>query len=186
MELMQAIRGRRATRTFTSAPVATSVLRELIDAAVQAPSAINTQPWHFTVIQDRALLDRISAAAKAYALESTPSGVLPEELRGHLEDPAFHIFYHAPALIVISIRDAGEWAIEDAALAAQNLMLAACEHGLGTCWIGFAQRWLGTPEGHSAAAISRDCLPVAPIIVGHPAAAMRPVPRKEPLIHWVG
>jgi len=67
-----------------------------------------------------------------------------------LNDPNFDIFYGAPALIVISTVTQIPWAIEDSALAAENLMLAARGMGLGTCWIGFAQAWLGTPEGKAA------------------------------------
>jgi hypothetical protein len=52
-------------------------------------------------------------------------------------------------LIVICAADADDWAIEDCALAAENLMLGAYALGLGTCWIGFAQRWLTTADGKS-------------------------------------
>ena len=85
------------------------------------------------------------------------------------ENPAFDILYHAPVLIVISSAIEGRWAIESCALAAENLMLNACVAGLGTCWIGFARAWINTPEGKAALLLPPDCLPVAPIIVGHPA-----------------
>ncbi len=183
MELNEAIRGRRATRQFTRAQVPRPILLELIDAAIQAPSAINTQPWHFTVIQNQALLDRIAAASKAYMLDAMAHVTAPAHPREHLQNPDFHIFYHAPALVVISAT-AGDWAVEDATLAAQNLMLAACAKGLGTCWIGFAQRWLGTDEGKQSIALPPEMLPVAPIIVGYPAVAMPPVPRTPPRVRW--
>ncbi len=105
-------------------------------------------------------------------------------MRAHLEDPAFHIFYHAPALVLISARDA-DWASEDSALAAENLMLAACAEGLGTCWIGFAQRWLETRDGRRAVGLPEGYVPVAPLIVGHPHEAAPPVPRRAPAIHWL-
>jgi nitroreductase len=71
--------------------------------------------------------------------------------------------------------------------AAENLMLAAYAAGLGgTCWIGFAQGFLNTPEGKKELALSDSCVPIAPIIVGHPKAAPSPVQRKEPEIRWIG
>jgi nitroreductase len=103
-----------------------------------------------------------------------------------LSDPKFDIFYHAPTLIVISSVAESPWAIENCTLAAENLMLAAHAAGLGTCWIGFAQTWLGTPEGKAALSLPAKYAPVAPIIVGHPKSATPPVPRKEPEIHWIG
>ena len=105
-------------------------------------------------------------------------------MREHLEDPHFQIFYHAPALILISARDV-DWACEDSALAAENLMLAACAEGLGTCWIGFAQRWLETEEGKRAVGLPDGYLPVAPIIVGNPREIAASVPRKPPAIQWL-
>ena len=65
-------------------------------------------------------------------------------------------------------------------------MLAARGVGLGTCWIGFAQGWLGTSEGKALLELPATYLPIAPIIVGHPKTVPPPVPRKEPEIRWIG
>ncbi|MDI4665032.1 nitroreductase [Xanthobacter autotrophicus] len=185
MELREAIYGRRATRAFTAEPVATAVLERLVDAAIQAPSAVNEQPWDFIVIRDAALLDRMSAATRAHMLEAVESSPLPHHLRTNLEAPDFHAFHHAPALIVISVR-AGGWAAEHGALAAENLMLAAHAEGLGSCWIGFAQRWLETAEGRKAIDVPEDFVPVAPVIVGHPVWPPPPVPRNPVRLRWIG
>ena len=185
MDLEQAIYSRRAVRSYTDESIAPATLRKLIDAAVQAPNAVNEQPWSFAVITDRALLRRICAKSKACMLRAAAGRTIPESFRGRLEDPAFDIFYGAPALIVISSVDRGRWAVENCALAAQNLMLAACGEGLGSCWIGFAQIWLTSRSGKAALGLPTSYLPVAPIIVGRPAAPAAAVPRKEPRIRWV-
>ena len=91
-----------------------------------------------------------------------------------------------PALILISSVAESPWAVENCTLAAENLMLAARAGGLGTCWIGFAQAWLGTPAGKAALNLPAAHVPVAPIIVGHPKSAPPLVPRKEPDIRWIG
>jgi nitroreductase len=184
MNVIDAVHHRRSVRDYTSEPVDKAVLRRLIEAAVWAPSAINEQPWHFMVLQDQNRLDAISRQAKAHLL-AAPAGSTPSHLREMLENPDFQIFYHAPVLIVVSAVRGGPWAIEDCALAAQNLMLAASAEGLGSCWIGFAQSWLQTPEGKKALEVPAESLPVAPIIVGHPASTPEPVPRKEPHIRWL-
>jgi nitroreductase len=88
-------------------------------------------------------------------------------------------------LIVICAVDAGNWGVEDCALAAENLMLAAYSKGLGTCWIGFAQGWLDTADGKSALGLPSAFVPVAPIIVGHPHHQPTPVLRKTPDIRWL-
>lgn len=185
MDLQQAIRSRRAVRAFTSEPVDRAALLRLIDAAIQAPSAVNEQPWSFTVIQDPAVLTRISTESKAHMLAAPPRAVSSVHLQ-MLRDPQFDIFYRAPALIVISSVTANEWAVENCTLAAENLMLAACAEGLGTCWIGFAQTWLGTAAGRATLGVPPSYLPVAPIVVGHPQGVAPPVPRKPAEIRWIG
>jgi nitroreductase len=186
MDLKEAIYTRRAVREFTDEPVDEKTLRQLIDAAVQAPSAVNQQPWSFCVVRDKALLARISREAKAHILRTSPAGLVSHHFRELLTDPNFDIFYHAPVLIVISTVAESPWAVEDCSLAAENLMLAACAFGLGTCWIGFAQTWLETPEGKASLSLPVAYVPVAPIIVGHPKSPPPQVPRKEPEIRWIG
>jgi nitroreductase len=186
MEFERALYSRRAVREYTDEAVDEAVLRQLIDAAVQAPSAINEQPWIFSVVRDPIALARISEAAKTHMLAAAPEHALAENLHDRLIDPNFDILYHAPVLIVISSAHPGPWAAINCALAAENLMLAAREAGLGSCWIGFAQGWLATPEGKEVIGAPGSCLPVAPIIVGHPLAQPAPVARKEPEIIWVG
>jgi nitroreductase len=185
MDLKEAIYSRRATREFTPDPVDEKTVRALIDAAIQAPSAVNAQPWSFCVVRDKALLAAISRDAKAYMVKSTPLGLVSHHFDQILNDPNFDIFYHAPLLIVICTVAEMPWAVEDCALAAENLMLAARAAGLGTCWIGFAQGFLGTSEGKAALKIPPAYKPVAPIIVGRAKADPAPVPRKEPEIRWV-
>jgi nitroreductase len=186
MDLLQAITGRRAVRDYTAEAVDEQTIHQLIDAAVQAPSAVNQQPWSFTVVRDQSVLNRVSRDSKSHMLATMPASPHSDHFRVWLGDPDFQIFYHAPVLILISASTEGPWAVEDCALAAENLMLAAYAAGLGTCWIGFAQSFLNTLEGRTALDLPAGCVPVAPIIVGHPKAPVPPVPRNKPVIRWIG
>ena len=180
-----AISGRRAVRDYTAQPIDDKVVHALIDAAIQAPSAVNFQPWTFTVVRNQSILDRISREAKSHMLATLAGNAHSEHLRPHLVDPNFHIFYHAPALILISANAQGPWIVEDCALAAENLMLSAYAAGLGSCWIGFAQSFLNTLEGKAILTLPAGWVPVAPIIVGHPKATPNPVVRNVPQTHWI-
>jgi nitroreductase len=184
MDVMEAIHGRRSVREFAIRSVDRTVLLRLIDAAVCAPSAFDEQPWHFTVVQNQQKLDTMSSHAKAHLLAAQREA-MPSYIHEMLRNPSFQIFYHAPVLIVVSARPGGPWTVEDCALAAENLMLAACAEGLGSCWIGFAQGWLQTRDGRRALGLPVACLPVAPIVVGHAASTPPPVPRKEAQIRWI-
>jgi nitroreductase len=81
----------------------------------------------------------------------------------------------------------GTFVTADCWLAAENLMLAACAMGLGTCCIGFAVPVLNAPDVKRELGIPADVTAVAPIIVGVPRDATPPVPRKGPdVLRWVG
>ena len=185
MELMDAIFKRRSVRDYRTDPVPQETITRLIEAAIHAPSAINQQPWSFSVVRDPRLLDRMSHDAKAHMVNVRPAA-LPAHLYESLASPDFHVFYHAPVLIVISAIERGPWIAEDCALAAENLMLAAHGMGLGSCWIGLAQAWLDTPKGKETLGVPVSHVVVAPIIVGVPNTTPPTVPRKDPEIRWVG
>ncbi len=186
MNLNEAITGRRSVREYLERSVDEGTIRHLIGAAVLAPSAVNQQPWSFTVVRDQDRLSAISRAAKSHMLQTMPASPHSGHFQLLLNDPNFHIFYHAPVLILISATAQGPWIVEDCALAAENLMLAAYAAGLGSCWIGFAQSFLNTLEGKRMLGLSTAEVPIAPIIVGHPKAVQPPAPRNAPEIHWVG
>jgi len=186
MELYEAIFGRRAVREYTQEAVDEQMIRRLINAAVHAPSAVNQQSWMFTVVRDQAALARISSNAKSHMLTSMPASPHSDHFQSRLSDPNFHIFYHAPVLVLISAPAQGPWIVEDCALAAENLMLATYAAGLGSCWIGFAQGYLNTLDGKQILGLPAAWVPVAPIIIGHPKGSPPPVPRKQPDVRWVG
>jgi len=186
MEILEAIRRRRTVRDYLPDPVAITTIRHLITAASWAPSAMNEQPWHFTVVTERALLDDISARSKTWMLQSASDMATSDHFRDLLRDSHFHLFYNAPALIVISATAKTQWSVEDCSLASQNLMLAAVDRGLGSCWIGFAQGWLNTNEGRECLGLPASSCVVAPIIVGYPRSEAPPVSRKAPIVTWIG
>ena len=68
MDLREAIYTRRAVRAYIQEPLDRELIGGLIDAAIQAPSAVNEQAWSFCVVQDQQLLARISEASKAHML----------------------------------------------------------------------------------------------------------------------
>jgi nitroreductase len=189
--VLDAIYCRHATRAYTSQPVDDKAIRELLHAAVRAPTAMHLEPWAFVIVQDRALLKRISDRAKALAaaadgrahreLARAPETRLP----AIFTDPSFDIFYGAGTLIVICARPVGMFAAADCWLAAENLMLAATALELATCPIGFALMALGDPELKGELGIPQDVTPIAPIIVGTAAGELPPSSRREPeLLSW--
>jgi nitroreductase len=186
MEILEAIAKRRSVRAYTDRPVERSIVTKLIKAAIQAPSAMNRQPWAFGVVEGREPLARYSEAARVQYLQELGSTPEDEGMRKHLEAPGFNMYYNASTLIIILSRTAeGSQGEEDCSLAAQNVMLAACAEGLATCAIGFARPWLNSPEGRRQAGIPDGYTAVFPIIVGYASDEVPPVPRKAPdMLFW--
>lgn len=185
MELMDVIRERRAVREYTDAPVPQTMIERLVGAAILAPSAMNLQPWAFAVLLDRERIDRYAERAKDWVLANFSQTAFDAAGRKMLEDPAFVLFYHAPALVLVLAKSSALQAVEDCCLAAENLMLAARDEGLGTCWIGFARPWLdlaptkrelGLPEVYSV---------VAPIVLGYPKGWPKSHGRAPAEVHWL-
>ena len=185
MDLFDAICGRRAVRHYRRDCPSEHVLRQLVDAAIWAPSAMNGQDWHFTVITRQALLDRIAARARLWVREKEPWLAESQELQTLLAVPGFHMLHHAPVLIVISTRADSKWSAETCAAAAQNLMLAATAQGLGSCWIGLAQDWLNSPEGKEAISLPVGERVVAPLVVGYASKEPHQVSRRKAGVTWI-
>jgi len=185
MDTMQSIYHRRAIRDFSDAPVTAEQVNFVIDAAIQAPNAMDKQRWAFAVIRNRALLARISDEAKQLTLKTMGSDPHFAPFREFLSSAKFSIFYNAPVLILICGTEDDRFVDHDCCLAAQNLMLAAQASGLGTCWVGFAEAWLNRPEAKAELRLPPHYKPIAPIILGHPRAQPPAPPRHRPDIAWI-
>ena len=156
MDAMKAILSRRSIRKYTPEPVDESILHDLVEAAMNAPSSANSQPWHFVVITDRKILDEI---------------------------PKFHqyssMIKEAPLAVVVcgdTLLSRGAW-VQDCSAATENLLIAANAKGLGAVWLGVypideriagIRKLLGLPE---------NIMPLSIIVVGHPGETKPPANR---------
>lgn len=169
METRECIRSRRSIRRFTDQPVSDEALKELLEAVRWAPSWGNTQTWEVIVVKDQATKEKLA--------ECVPPN-----------NPACKGIPQAPVVIVVCGRlgssgyksgelltDKGDWYMFDAAIACQNLCLAAHDMGLGTVHVGtlnhkVIDELLGLPDHIK----SLELIPV-----GYPAKEGNAPPRKE-------
>jgi nitroreductase len=194
--ILETIHARRSVRDYTPKRIDEATIRTLLDAAVQAPTAVHEEPWAFVVVQDAAVLRRISDRAKPLWIVQAAKGERPprtdaprdtlSRAASRFADPGFNIFYNAGTLIVIAARPLGPFVAADCWLAAENVMLAARGIGLGTCCIGLALPALNASDTKAELGIPAEVTAVAAIIVGEPAAVPPPVPRKPPqILSWL-
>ncbi|KNF07669.1 nitroreductase [Gottschalkia purinilytica] len=141
-EVLEAIRNRRSTRNFLSEQIKDSELNAILESGVYAPSATNKQPWHFTVVQNKDLIDRLNHSFKEFAKKSDN-----DYLRKFGSNEKFHVFYNSPTVILVSGEIGNKYASIDCAAAVENMLIAGEALGIGSCWIGFIEYLLNSEEG---------------------------------------
>ena len=182
--VFEAILARRSVRTYAPDALDRNTVRTLLEAAVRAPTAMHEEPWAFVVMQDHALLQRLSDLAKPLFVEE----VRYRNAHGsshsfdHFTKPDFNIFHGADTLIIICAKQLGPFVVADCWLAAENLMLAASAIGLGSCVIGSAVAALNIHKVKTELGIPDEYSAIAPIVVGVPSGETAATSRKEPLI----
>lgn len=116
MDALKAIMGRRSIRKYTGETIPDGDIKILLEAAMNAPSAHNKQPWHFIVVDDRAVLDKVP------------------EYHGYSKMLA----QASHAIVVLgdnAIQETDFW-IHDCAAATENILIAAHAIGYGAVWLG--------------------------------------------------
>ncbi len=177
------LRGRRSVREFQDREMPLDLVREMIRETCLAPSAMNRQPWRFSIVSNREKIRLLSGESKRNLLsdlEADPSSPL-QRYGDMLRDPQFNVFYNAPCVVYIC-GSSGLGSLElDCSLAACYFMLAAAARNLGTCWVGLGAH-LRDPVLLKDLGISGDLKIVAPIILGYPKEIPEVPERNEPVI----
>ena len=131
-EVLKAIATRNSCRDFNGEPLTDAQVSALVDAALAAPSAMNTMPWHIIAITNKQMLDELDKDIIAKIAASNP------EWHARMQERGGKVFYNAPCLILIAKNDS-DWAPLDAGIVSQNIALAAHSIGLGNVICGMAR-----------------------------------------------
>jgi nitroreductase len=116
MSLIDLILSRRSIRSYESKDIPEEVLQQILEAGRQAPSAANRQPIRFVVVTDHSILKNLCDTLITRFVKNAP-------------------------VVVVGVADTkslltGKWAVVDATIAMQNMVIAAWALGIGSCWIG--------------------------------------------------
>ena len=124
-ETIESILARRSYKLFDSKPIDDEALETIVTAGLFAPTGMNRQPWHITVIKSRQMLERFGAARRSLPL---PPGI-PQHIAAAMGDP----MRNAPVMILVSAREGGT-SFEDSCLAMENMFIAAASLGIMSGW----------------------------------------------------
>lgn len=155
---------RTSVRSYLDKPVEDSKIDSLLHAAMAAPTAMNTQPWHFVVIKDRATLDKIA--------EVTPNARMAAE---------------APLAIVVCGNMTNEHAdvvrmfwTQDLSAATENLLLQAHAMGLGAVWTGTYPDQQRCDAVSSLLSLPDNLIPLCTVVIGYPKGEQTPKDKWNP------
>jgi nitroreductase len=166
MESLELFHTRRSIRKYHERAVPQDIIREIIAAGTSAPSAGNQQPWHFVIITERALLERVpDIHPHAAMVREAPVAVLV------CGDPSLE-------------KHKGYW-VQDCAACTQNILLAVHAKGLGAVWTGIHPREERAENFRRLLNIPEHVIPFALIPIGYPAQEGRRVDRyQEERVHY--
>ncbi len=149
METMHAIKTRRSIRRFLDKTISSEFIRQLLEAAMFAPSAGNEQPWQFVVLDDRKLLDGIPRiCATASMCRQSPLSILVCGDASLEKYPGF-------------------W-VQDCSAAIENMLLAAHDLGLGAVWAGIYPLRDRISAFKTYLALPDEITPLALVVLGYP------------------
>lgn len=158
------LKNRRSIRKYKSEQVSDAHLDAILEAGLYAASGMNTQNTIMVAVRDKETRDQLSKMNAA--------------VMGTESDP----FYGAPCVVVVLVEPERYTAVEDGSLVMGNLMNAAYEIGVGSCWIHRAGQMFESEEGKQLLrkwGLREDLLGVGNCILGYPDEDPAPRPRRE-------
>lgn len=182
--VIDALLNRRSCRHFLPKPLTHEALATIVTCGQHAASAKAQEPWHITVIQDRALIDEVAEATRLGMCES---GI--EDVMSFGQNPDFHCFYRAPALVIVS-GDGSLYADVDCANVVQNMCVAAHSLDIGSCYNGFFRFAFNSSRGaelHRRLRIPQGFKPFLSVALGYPDGLVRGYgQRTDEKVTWLG
>lgn len=167
-DALSVIHSRKSVRNFTGAAVDKAALETIVKAGMAAPTAVNKQPWAFIIVTDRKQMDALAAKLPyARMLDKAGAAIIVCAIPGKA-------FNKSP-----------EFAIIDASLAGENILLAIEALGLGGVWTAAYPDAERMTHVRTVLGIPQEIIPLNVIPVGHPTGTDKPKDKfKKENIHW--
>lgn len=173
METMNLMLTRRSIRKFSPEPVPRTLVEQVIQAGLYAPSTRNSQSTMILAVTRPDLIRRLSEMNRI--IMGKAEGVDP--------------FYGAPVVLLVLGEKSWPHRVYDGSLVMGNLMLAAHCLGLGSCWIHRAREEFDSPEGQDILrelGVDGEWEGIGHCVLGYPEEQLpAPPPRKENRVRWV-
>ena len=185
MDTREVLLTRRSIRRYKSDPIPESDLREILEAGLYAPSAINLQHWYFVAIQDPATMEEVRQIMGGVVEKFTP--VLKQRFARNPEQIGITNKFlatlgGAPVCVLVFMLKPDypdrDGAMQSVSAAIENMLLAAWDKGIGSCWLSAPQRMGFGPVFQERFAPGKGEF-VAAITLGYPDQEGKLPPRRD-------
>jgi len=168
MELKEVMLKRRSVRKFTKEKVSQEDIQEILDSAMAGPSACNKMPWEFYVVENEDILQELHSASKWTDIDAPLAIVVCGNLSRALP-----------------LQLADFW-IHDCSAASENILLRACDLGLGSVWCGIYPQKNPIKKVQKILDLKEKIIPLNIIYIGYPDQNVEPRTQfEEKRVHYV-
>lgn len=183
-KITELLRTRSSTRKFSTRPISKAVLEDILEAGRLSPSGGNQQPWRFGVVTDTELIAKIAQIAHhqgwmAHApLVVILCTVFVGDEEGGRDIQIQRFPEHATAISSMdkNLYQALNQEEHQTKIAGTHMVLAALEHGIGSCWVSRFEVCALTELLH----LPPNTMPAEILVFGYPEGQQKPAPKKSP------
>ena len=186
--VIEAINKRRSIRSYQSKLVSRDIIEAIIEAGNEAPSAMNSQPWRFVVVENeefkkKLLLTALPHVKKILETVKESDPIRFEAMTKRLNELPDPVYYSAP--VIVFVIGSGRFASQSCPLACQNIMLAAYSMGIGSCWVGSGSMVNEDDEVKHILELKEEEIIFGPILLGYPEGYPERPAKRGPVVKWV-
>jgi nitroreductase len=179
-DIFEVINNRRSVREYKSNQISDEEIKKILNGGIMAPTARGEQPWHFTIIQDKKLLDEIDEVSREFMKDSG------DEFFERIGNSGVNITHNAPTLIIVSGKEDGSNIEADCGAATQNILLSAEGLDIGSCWLGLVAWYFKNKENIGKLGIPENYRPLYGISLGYKVRPNSKAPKRdENVFNWI-
>ena len=176
-DVIKIIKSRRTTKAFRrDEQIKDEELELILEAGNWAPTGHNSQPWFFTAIQNRELIDKLNIQAKE-AGKASKDEITQKMCSNEMMD----LFYGAPTIVIVSYQKDDLTPIEDVSAASQNMLLAAESLNVASCWNGIVRMFFSNMDSKQREefGIPENYIPHIVLAFGYPKIKVMNIPQRS-------
>ena len=178
-DIFEVIKNRRSVRAYKDEQIDDEDIEKILHAAILAPTARGEAPWHFTVVQNKELLEDINDSVRSILSNSG------DELLEGIAESGVNVMHNAPTVVFVSAKSDATNMQADCSAAIENMLLAAEGLDIGSCWLGLVAIYFSVEENLKKLHIPEGYTPLYGVALGYKVEPNEPNPRDDVLVNWL-